>query len=227
MFRERKPSGDPQLLGGCGCPNALSARGKVNREHSFVRYYRVEKVLEPGGAVGSTASGEPDGSVPVVRSTPDFSAFYRSEYRAVATLTMVLTHSRSAAEDIAQDAFLRAHRDWDRVGRFDNPGGWVRRVAINLALSRFRRMRAETKALLRARPVRSTTTMSIEATEFWSEVRHLPTRQAQVVALHYVEDRSVEDIAAILGITTGSVKTHLHRARDTLAERFGSREEAP
>ncbi|MGA9594859.1 MAG: sigma-70 family RNA polymerase sigma factor [Acidimicrobiia bacterium] len=177
--------------------------------------------------MGSTANGEPDGSVPVVRSVPDFSSFYRREYRAVTTLTMVLTRSHSAAEDIAQDAFLRAQRDWERVGQFDNPEGWVRRVATNLAISRFRSMRAEAKALLRMRPVRSATTMSVEASEFWADVRRLPGRQAQVVALHYVEDRTVEDIAGILGITTGSVKTHLHRARETLAKRFGTMEEAP
>ena len=164
--------------------------------------------------------------VPVVRSTPDFGAFYRSEYTAVTTLTMVLTRSRAAAEDIAQDAFLRAHRDWDRVGQFDNPEGWVRRVATNLAMSRFRRLRAEAKALLRLGPP-GPAPMSPEAAEFWAEVRRLPTRQAQTIALHYIEDRSVDEIAAALEISAASVKTHLQRARSSLAERFGSMEEAP
>ena len=87
--------------------------------------------------------GTQPNEVPLVRSVPDFGTFYRREYPAVATLTMVLTRSRQAAEDIAQDSFLKAHRDWDRVGNFDNPEGWVRRVATNLAMSRFRRLRAE------------------------------------------------------------------------------------
>ena len=170
--------------------------------------------------------GTQPNEVPLVRSVPDFGSFYRREYPAVATLIMVLTKSRAAAEDIAQDAFFKAHRDWDRVGHFDNPEGWVRRVATNLAMSRFRRLRAEAKALLRLGSS-SSTTMSPEATEFWAVVRRLPTRQAQVIALHYVEDRSVDDIAAMLDITAASVKTHLQRARTTLANRFGSREEAP
>ena len=177
--------------------------------------------------MGRQSNGNTGEPMPVVRSTPDFGAFYRREYAAVATLTMVLTRSRSAAEDIAQDAFLRAHRDWKSVGNFDNPEGWVRRVATNLALSRFRRMRAEAKALMRLQPGSATTQMSPEATEFWAEVRKLPARQAQVVALHYVEDRSVDEVADLLEITPGSVKTHLHRARQTLGTRFGSREEAP
>ncbi len=165
--------------------------------------------------------------MPVVRSTPDFGSFYRSEYAAVTTLTLVLTRSRAAAEDIAQDAFLRAHRDWERVGRFDNPEGWVRRVATNLAMSRFRRVRAETKAILRIGVADTATEMSPEAAEFWAEVRRLPTRQAQAIALHYVEDRSVDEIAGALGISAASVKTHLQRARNSLADRFGSMEEAP
>jgi RNA polymerase sigma-70 factor (ECF subfamily) len=165
--------------------------------------------------------------VPVVRAVEDFEVFYRREYPKVATLTMVLTRSASAAEDLTQDAFLRAHRDWDRVGRFEHPGAWVRRVATNLAMSRFRRLRAEARALLRIADGKRIGEMNPEASEFWAEVRRLPPRQAQAVALHYVEDRSVDDIAATLEVSAASVKTHLQRARRTLAERFGSMEEAP
>jgi RNA polymerase sigma factor (sigma-70 family) len=192
-----------------------------------MRCYLVDRVLARGGNVGRQSSADAGNDLPVVRSTPDFGAFYRSEYAAVATLTMVLTRNAAAAEDLAQDAFLRAHRDWEQVALFENPEGWVRRVATNLAMSRFRRMRAEGRALLRLSPRTTNDAMSPEATDFWAEVRRLPGRQAQVVALHYVEDRSVDEIAAILGITSGSVKTHLHRARQTLASRFGTREEAP
>jgi len=60
-----------------------------------------------------------------------------------------LTGSWEAAEDATQEAFLRAHRDWERVGRYDQPGAWVRRVAANLAVSALRRRLAEAKALLR------------------------------------------------------------------------------
>ena len=55
---------------------------------------------------------------------------------------------------------------------------------------------------------------------FWSEVRRLPRRQAQVVALFYGYDMSVADVAATLEIATGTAKTHLHRGRQTLATRL-------
>ena len=59
-----------------------------------------------------------------------------------------------------------------------------------------------------------------DSEKFWSEVRRLPTKQAQTVALHYGCDLSVEETAAVLGMAVGTVKSHLHRARNTLAGRF-------
>ncbi len=65
---------------------------------------------------------------------------------------------------------------------------------------------------------------------FWDAVRRLPRRQAQCVALHYLEDRSVADIARVLGIGEATVRVHLHRGRSTLAAALHEqldREEAP
>ena len=66
--------------------------------------------------------------------------------RAVA---WALTGNVWTAEEVAQDAFLRAHRDWERISGYDEPGAWVRRVAINLATSRLRRGLREVRALAR------------------------------------------------------------------------------
>ena len=61
-----------------------------------------------------------------------YERFFLREYRGV-ELAYALSGNRAGAEDIAQEAFLRAHRDWQRVGRYRYPGAWVRRVAANLA----------------------------------------------------------------------------------------------
>ena len=58
------------------------------------------------------------------------------------------------------------------------------------------------------------------ADRFWASVRELPERQQAVVVLHYLEDRSVADIAAVLDIAEGTVKAHLHKARAALASRL-------
>jgi YVTN family beta-propeller protein len=95
--------------------------------------------------------------VPPVRGTEDqaleppdgFEHFYLREYRGVVELAYALSGNRAGAEDIAQEAFLRAHRDWQRVGRYQYPGAWVRRVAANLATSAMRRRLIEARALAR------------------------------------------------------------------------------
>ena len=63
--------------------------------------------------------------------------------------------------------------------------------------------------------------LSVDDTEFWRAVRSLPRRQAQVIALHYLEDRSVLEVAKILEIAEGTVKKHLHDGRLALVRRLG------
>jgi RNA polymerase sigma-70 factor (ECF subfamily) len=156
-----------------------------------------------------------------MRALASFEQFYRAEYRAVVGLAYALSGSRMASEDIAQDAFVAAHRDWERVGRYDNPGAWVRRVVANLSVSLFRTKVREAKALTKLRGRSAVIpAMPAEDEEFWRAVRSLPTRQAQVIALHYLEDRSVADIAATLGCSDSTVKVHLHKGRSELARRL-------
>ena len=148
---------------------------------------------------------------------PDsFSRFFRSEYQLVVALVYGVSASRASAEEIAQEAFLRAYRDWERVEVMDSPGGWIRRVALNLARSRWRRLRAETAAFVRLAKPTTLVGPDAAAWEFWEEVRRLPSRQAQAVTLRYLEDRTVADIAEILGVAEGTAKALLHQGRERL-----------
>ncbi len=159
--------------------------------------------------------------IPVVRRTEDFDVFYRSEYRAVFGLAIVLSGNRSAAEELTQDAFLAAYKAWDRVGPMDNPGAWVRRLVANRSVSRFRRMTSEAKALARiGPPIEVSGAASEAAIDIWQQVRALPKRQAQVIALTYLENLPRRDTALILEISQETVKTHLDRARATLATKL-------
>ena len=153
-----------------------------------------------------------------------FDSFYAEHYRPVVALVYTLTGSRWAAEDLAQDAFLTAHKKWDEVGRYESPAGWIRTVAVNLARSRFRRLGAETRALGRWLGTQPTAfpEMEPEHEQFWAHVRALPRRQAEVVALHYLDDMAVADIASVLGIAESSVKNSLAQARKRLASDLGA-----
>ncbi len=148
-----------------------------------------------------------------------FDDYYRRDYRQLLGLAFVLTGSKSTAEDLCQDALTEAHRSWDRIAHYDDPGAWVRRVIVNRSRSRFRRLRSETKALTRISNRRVDTAQPTERSlEVWAAVRTLPPRQAQSIALLYWEDRSIAEIAEILDCGTETVKTHLKRGRAALSK---------
>ena len=151
-----------------------------------------------------------------------FSTFYNAEYRAVVGLGYVLSGNRVLAEDLTQEAFIEAHRRWDEISRYDNPGAWVRRVMINRSRSKVRRIVAEAKAMTRlaGRPTVHGE-LPERSEEVWAAVRALPTRQGQAIALRYWEDLGIVQIAEILDCSTETVKTHLKRGRASLAGRLG------
>ena len=156
--------------------------------------------------------------LPAVES---FEAFYLREMPRLVMLARALTGSANA-DDVAQDAMVTAFDRWDVVGAYDSPGAWVRQVCANRALSSLRRRAAEARAVLRLGGRRQEqATLSEDTETFWTEVRRLPRRQAQSVALFYVYDLSVVDVARTLGCSEGSVKVHLSRGRAALASRLG------
>lgn len=147
-----------------------------------------------------------------------FDDFYRKEHRQVLGLAFVLTGNRSSAEDVTQDAFTAAFRQWRSVASCDSPGGWVRRVACRRAASVLRRRLVEARALMRlARRTETSVGLDEGDEAFWQAVRRLPARQAQAVALFYFADYSVRQIATVLDCSEGTVKTHLSRARAAVA----------
>ena len=160
---------------------------------------------------------------PPVRAVVSFETFYERELRSVIGLAYALSGSRVVAEDLAQDAFVAAHKSWDKISRYDKPEAWVRRVVANLSVSAFRRRVREAKAIARiGRPEPLIDRLPAEADHFWKHVRALPKRQAQAVTLHYLEDRSIAEIAEILECSESTVKVHLHKGRKRLADRLGA-----
>lgn len=148
-----------------------------------------------------------------------FETFYQSEYRGMLGIALALARDTSVAEDLVQEAFISAHNRWDRVSQYDSPRAWVRRVLINKATSVRRRLRAELRAIARIGPPDpGPPDLSPETNEVWIEVRRLPRRQQQAVALHYVGQLSMAEIADAMGCSQGAVKSHLHRAREALRE---------
>jgi RNA polymerase sigma factor (sigma-70 family) len=145
----------------------------------------------------------------------------------VVAVVYAVCGNRWAAEDLAHDAFAVAFRRWNEVRTYDRPGTFVRRVALNLACSRMRRLGAEARALARyaARQPPRVEPIEPDDAAFWAEVRHLPRRQREVIVLRYVEELADADIAEILGCSEATVRVHAHRATTTLAKAIDQRGE--
>lgn len=152
--------------------------------------------------------------------TQQFETFFRSEFAPMVALGLAMTGDREAARDLAQDAFARAYEHWERVGRMERPGGWVRRVLVNLAIDHTRR-RATRRHHERRPPPRPLLPADQASQEWWVAVRALPDRQRAAVALHYLDDRPIAEVAEILGVAVGTVKSSLAKARRTLQRELG------
>ena len=173
---------------------------------------------------GASVTGRPDTAE---GASETFEELYAREFGSIVALAYALSGSRAAAEDLAQEAFLAAHRNWEKVADLDAPGAWVRRVAANMSVSAFRRGVAETKALARMAfgHQQVVPELSADDAEFWRAVRSLPRRQAQVIALRYLEDLTLAEIAQILGTSDGTVKKQLHDGRRAVIRQLGLKED--
>jgi RNA polymerase sigma-70 factor (ECF subfamily) len=146
--------------------------------------------------------------------------FIASDYRRVVGSITLITGNRATAEDAVQDALAKA---WQRRDQpIDKLAAWVTVVASNAARSSVRRRGAEQRALDRmgGRATAPPDDAGVD-TQLQQALAGLPLRERQVAVLHYVLDQSVADTAAAMGITDGTVKTLLSRARQHLATQLG------
>ena len=163
---------------------------------------------------------------PLVSAPEPFDAFYSREVRRLVGLAYALSGSRLVADDLAQEAMLAAYKNWGDVGRLENPAAWVRRVVSNQAVSAVRRRVSEAKGLSRLamrQPMADLPEIPAESEWIWHEVRRLPKRQVQVIALRYYDQLSMSEIADVLDCSKETVNTHLRRARQTLDRRLQGR----
>lgn len=147
-------------------------------------------------------------------------AFVDNYERLVNSLTAIIG-DRELARDCVQEAFVKASTRWRKIRRYDDPVAWIRRVAINRSRDHLRaterRRRRERKVVDQNPPVDPVDSDTVDAAIRLSELlARLPRQQRAAATLFYLEELSVDDIAATLGISGGAVKYHLNQARGTL-----------
>lgn len=159
----------------------------------------------------------------------DFTAFCDAEFPRIAGALSLWCGDHAVAEEVTSEAFARAYRDWHRIRRMDAPGAWVRRVAINLATSRFRRRRARRRAEQRVADAaltvaRDPDTAAVVAVR--EALQRLSTSHRTVLVLRYYLEMPIAEVAELMGRSETSVTSLTQRAAAALRGQL-DREERP
>ena len=155
--------------------------------------------------------------MPVPVRDEEFRAFYeRMHDRALRTARRLVGYE-AVAEDISAEALARSYSRWGQVRSHPNPDAWLLRVVGNLAIDHMRRER-------RSGPSPRTEQAAVDRpdddavlrVDLARAVHKLSNRQQEVVVMRYLVDLSEDEVASSLGMSAGSVKTHLSRASGRL-----------
>ena len=153
-------------------------------------------------------------------ATAEFVAWYQSESGRVRTVLAGVCGDATLAEEATAEAFARAFARWPSVRAKDSPTAWVYRVALNEVRSRLRRRRHERRYV--ARQAVTPVPPPLEPRDdLWAALRELSPKARTAVVLRYVADLTEPQVAAAMGVSTGTVGSLLSRSRRRLAELLG------
>jgi RNA polymerase sigma-70 factor (ECF subfamily) len=142
----------------------------------------------------------------------EFDEFFASTYPAIVRTATLVVGDREVARELAQDAFVKALLHWKRVRTYDHAQAWVRTVAFRMAL------RAKAREPQRGPVVEPAVLDATPELDVLHAIAQLPRMQRAAVALHYLDDLPVDDVAATLGCAPSTARVHLHRGRERMAE---------
>ena len=147
-----------------------------------------------------------------------FECLLESHQAKVFRMAFVILRDRGRAEDATQDIFIKL---WKALPLYDGRAAvstWLYTIARNTCLSVLRAEGYRKTSSLEACPEPSATSGTLLEISVEQSLSRLPDLQRQIVTLFYMQDRSVAEVAAMLDLPQGTVKSHLHRARRALGE---------
>lgn len=173
--------------------------------------------------------------------TRTFEEFMQTYQDMVFSTAVRLLSNETEAQDVAQEAFLKAYEHWEEIAASPTAGGWIKTVARNLALNHLTRYRARWKMFSDLSdpeedrdfgaelPALDDTSIAADQNDRYrlleQAVESLPDGQRIPLVLYHFEDMAYEDIAAYLGVSLAKVKTDIHRARLALYQKLRHRAE--
>ncbi len=154
-----------------------------------------------------------------------FAQLYQESYRSLVLTAYALLRDMGEAEEVTQEAFAVAYGRRARVSRADSPEAWVRKVVVNLARRRWRRRAMLDRILHRELDEPPPIEGFGEHLDLHAAIRALGHEYQAAVVLHYLADLPVDEVASILDVPVGTVKSRLSRARAALAAQLRTEEE--
>jgi RNA polymerase sigma-70 factor (sigma-E family) len=145
------------------------------------------------------------------------SELFDAHFASLRRLAFALLGDASAADEVAQDAFVQLYATWRRLDELEHPPSYLRKIVLNLCRTRGRRARLQRDR----QPLLGAETSALDPDvalrlDVWSALEKLPHRQRACVVLKYLEDLTEADVAQLLDCSIGTVKSQLHKARAKL-----------
>lgn len=156
------------------------------------------------------------GTRPITAGRHEFDQLYAAHFHGLTLQVYAYVGNLPEAQDLVQEAFCRAFARWTKIADYEDPAQWVRKVAWNLATSRWRRQRIA-RAHLRTQRMQHVDGPDPDRVALVRALGTLPVNQRRAVVLHYIAQLSVAEIAHQDGVAEGTVKSWLHRGRAALA----------
>lgn len=152
-------------------------------------------------------------------------ALHRDHYRSLVRLGALLLDDVGASEEVVQDAFVKLQLGWGRLADADKAPAYLRSAVLNGARSRLRHRQVRARHLqMVPEPGASAEAAVIAGDEhdrMVAALRRLPARQREALVLRYYLDLSEAEMVAAMGVSAGSVKTHVHRGLAALHTALG------
>ena len=151
-------------------------------------------------------------------------AVFEASYRRLVGQLYGVCGDLTEAEEVVAEAFARAVQHQRTFVLLDNPEAWLRTVAVNVSRTRYRRRRM---ALVRERADYHDPPLDDEHLTLIAALRKLPAAQREAIALHYLADLTINQVAETTDVPVGTVKARLSRGRAALAHLLAETPDQP
>jgi RNA polymerase sigma factor (sigma-70 family) len=160
-------------------------------------------------------------ATPAVEAAPSFEVFYDAESRLLFRRLWLVTGNRAEAEELMQEAFLRVWERWDRVGRMDDPVGYLYRTAMNLFRKRYRRAVLAIRRTVGLAPAHDDFADADDRHAVRRVLATLPPRQRAALVLTEMLGLTPQEAGDALGVKASTIRSLSRHGRESFRQLMG------